>query len=149
MTKDKQILYIRKEISKFLEQKDVEKVLKVVDDILDEGYSPDLVTRLIYYTDKQYQKKYGTDEIFIDYPVSAKVRVDYKRWLLKNKIDEDTCKKYIRWLVAFDNVIMKRRVNVYDLYNDRIWNNFNNKIQENTESLNEKNNITKKKIFKL
>jgi hypothetical protein len=150
MKKEKQLKYIRENISKFLSSEQVEKVIKICDDILDDDYSPDLIQRLVYYADKQFQHKYGSDEMFTDYPISAKVRVDFKKFILKNKLDEDYVRKYITWIVGFDNSIMQRRVNIFDLYNDKLWNKFKVDYRENMEDVVEKNKTSKKRVlFKL
>ncbi len=59
-------------------------------------------------------------------------------------------KKYSKWLVETDTSVLKRKVNIYDLYNERIYNNYKNNIRENTELISEKNKTTtKRKIFKI
>jgi hypothetical protein len=123
---------------------EVKQIEQILDDYLPEDKIQNTIDNVIYYIEKQYQNRYGDDEILVSYPISAKLRIALQQFKKQNNLNFDEYKKFSNWLVETVN---KKDMNIWHLCNDKYFNQFKNTYSEVEEVIQEKKKINKKRLF--
>ena len=100
---------------------------------------------LIKYAEKIYQKKYGDEEIFVQYPLSAKIRIDLNKFRKIFNIDFKEYKRYIEWLLECN----EEKMNIYDLCNNKLYKKFQENYEKDSSIIEEKKELNSKRILRL
>jgi len=137
---------LRKRLEGLLFSPDVDIIMEWVEELFStESTKIDYVK----FTDKLFNKKYNDELIFVDYPVSPKVRIDIDRFIKFNQLIEKDYKDYLKWLVEMVPIIKNRPITVYDMYDQRLLNRYRKNLTTDTETINERKKISNKRILKV
>jgi hypothetical protein len=123
---------------------EVKEIEQILDDYLPEDKIQNTIDNVIYYIEKQYQNRYGDDEILVSYPISAKLRISLLQFKKNNNLSFEEYKKFSNWLVE---TVKKTDMNIWNLCNDKYFNQFKNTYSEVEEVIQEKKKINKKRLF--
>ena len=103
------------------------------------------VDDIIKHAERIYQKKYGIDEIFVQYPISAKIRVDVDKFRKLFKLGYREYRNFIVWILECN----EDRMNVYDLYNEKLYNKFKENYEEDKGIIQEKKELNSSRILQI
>jgi len=107
------------------------------------------LNNLIQYCDKEFKKKFGNDEIFTSFPVPATTIMKLSFFMQRTSMNYDTYKAFAYWLINKPSLRKKlgRTINVYDLYNEKLYKMF----QEDGDNFNveDRKKLNSKRIFKV
>ena len=124
----------------------VDNIVSILEEVLPLEIKKTItVDDIIKYAERIYQKKYGIDEIFVQYPISAKIRVDVDKFRKSFKLGYNEYKNFIVWLLECN----EDRMNVYDLYNEKLYNKFKENYEEDKELIKEKKKLNTKRILQI
>jgi len=125
---------------------DADNIVSILEEVLPLEIKKTItVDDIIKYAERIYQKKYGIDEIFVQYPISAKIRVDVDKFRKSFKLGYNEYKNFIVWLLECN----EDRMNVYDLYNEKLYNKFKENYEEDKELIKEKKKLNTKRILQI
>ena len=123
---------------------DADNIVAILEEVLPLEIKKTItVDDIIKHAERIYQKKYGIDEIFVQYPISAKIRVDVDKFRKSFKLGYNEYKNFIVWLLECN----EDRMNVYDLYNEKLYNKFKENYEEDKEIIKEKKKLNTKRIM--
>ena len=125
---------------------DADNIVAILEEVLPLEIKKTItVDDIIKYAEKIYQNKYGKDEIFVYHPLSAKIRVDLDKFRKLFKLGYNEYKNFIVWLLECN----EDRMNVYDLYNEKLYNKFKENYEEDKELIKEKKKLNTKRILQI
>ena len=125
---------------------DADNIVSILEEVLPLEIKKTItVDDIIKHAEKIYQNKYGKDEIFVYYPLSAKIRVDVDKFRKSFKIGYNEYRNFIVWLLECN----EDRMNVYDLYNEKLYNKFKENYEEDKELIKEKKKLNTKRILQI
>lgn len=125
---------------------DIDKILEIFVDILpDNNTKKKTIDDLLRYSEKIYQKKYGKDEIFVSFPISAKLRIQLTDFKKRNNIDYKKYCNFANWLLEINTT----KMNVYDLMNERLYNKFLSNYKDDKKIIEEKKQINNRRILEI
>lgn len=129
--------------SKF-NQEQIETIINIVKDFLPDKRKKNNVVDLLKYIEKKYQKKYGEDEIFISFPVPAKLRIKLSEFKKINNISYDKYCKFGEWLIECSG----EEMSVYNLIEQKLYNKFLNNYKDDKEIINRKREVVNPKLLR-
>lgn len=141
--KEKLLRKVREKFEKILFKEELEELIELIEDYYPEDIKKDNIDSIIKYAEKIYQKKYGEDEIFISYPIPAKIRIELTKFKKENNIDYEKYKTFIDWLVLIEN----KNFSVFSLYDNRLYDKYLNQYDKKEIEISKK--ISKKRLFSL
>ena len=123
---------------------DADNIVSILEEVLPLEIKKTItVDDIIKHAEKIYQNKYGKDEIFVYHPLSAKIRVDADKFRKSFKLGYNEYKNFIVWILECN----EDRMNVYDLYNEKLYNKFKENYEEDKEIIKEKKKLNTKRIM--
>lgn len=122
----------------------IKKILNIFEDFLPIKNKKN-VTDILRNIEKKYQKKFGDDEIFITYPIPAKLRIRISDFKRRNNISYDKYCKFGEWILEMED----EKMNVYNLIDQRLYNKFEKHYDYDKYVIDEKKEINKPKLFRL
>ena len=123
---------------------EIDNILGILEEILPIE-KRNTIDDLIKYSEKIYQKKYGDDEIFVQYPLSAKIRIDLNKFRKIFNIDFKEYKRYIEWLLECN----EEKMNIYDLCNNKLYKKFQDNYEKDSSIIEEKKELNSKRILRI
>ena len=125
---------------------DADNIVSILEEVLPLEIKKTItVDDIIKHAEKIYQNKYGKDEIFVYYPISAKIRVDIDKFRKSFKLGYKEYRNFIVWILECN----EDRMNVYDLYNEKLYNKFKENYEEDKELIKEKKKLNAKRILQI
>ena len=125
---------------------DADNIVSILEEVLPlEIKKVITVDDIIKHAERVYQNKYGKDEIFVHYPLSAKIRVDVDKFRKSFKLGYNEYRNFIVWILECN----EDRMNVYDLYNEKLYNKFKENYEEDKELIKEKKKLNTKRILQI
>jgi hypothetical protein len=123
--------------------KDIDIIIDHIEDLLPEEQKKESVDSLIRFAEKIYQKKYGNDEIFVQIPIPAKLRMNISQFQRSNNLSHNKYKKFIEWI----NEVSKSEMTIHCLYNEKLYSKFESNYTEDLKIIDQKKMINSKRIL--
>ena len=103
---------------------------------------------IIKFMERQYEKRYP-DELFIEYPISPKLRLEVHRFQKATDIVDSEYKKYVEWLVQMCDKVAGRKTVPFDICSDKLYKLYQKRKDEDTETITEKKTLNKNRLLKV
>lgn len=126
-----------------VEQKDM--ILEWLDELIEDKIEKN---DILSYTEKMYEKRYP-GEIFVDRPISPKLRLEVHRFEINMISDYSEYKKFAEWLVQIAPKIVNRKTIPFDLVNIKLYEHFKKREEEDTEVITEKRSLHKNRLIRV
>jgi len=123
---------------------DVDKIIEIVSDFLPDKKKKN-VSSLLRFIEKLYQKKYGEDEIFVSFPISAKFKIKISEFKKRNLISYDEYCKFGEWLIECSN----EDVTIWKLIDQRLYNKFKVNYTSDKNIIEEKKKINNHNLLRI
>ena len=121
----------------------IDKIIEIISDYLPQEHKKN-VNDLLRYVERKYQKKYGDDEIFVSFPIPAKMRINIANFKKQNAISYQQYCKFSEWLLECQD----KKISVYDLIEQRLYDKFLDDYEDDKELIQEKKELNKSKILR-
>lgn len=110
--------------------------------------APVTVESVVYYTDREFRRRYGQDSIFCDLPVLTTTIMKLAAFQGRNAIKTEDYKKFAYWLVHSPTIRKElgRQIQIWDLCRQQLWDRYCKTIDVE-ETITERKRISKKRIL--
>lgn len=124
------------------------KIKEVLEELLPEDTEKNEVSVLLKYAEYLYKGKWGAYEIFLGEEITPYVRMKIVEFLQHNQLNIIKAKEYIKWINEMSYNLFKRKMQVYDLYNQKIYDSYLSRRIEDTKTiLVDKKKLNSKRIL--
>lgn len=125
---------------------EIDKIMNILEDLLpDENNKKKTIDDLLRYAERIFQRKYGKDEVFVSFPITAKLRILLSQFRKKNNLNYKEYSKFIEWILQCSG----DKMSVYDLISEKLYDRFKENYEDDKEIIKEKTILNKKRLFKI
>lgn len=124
------------------------KIKEVLEELIPEETEKNEVSVLLNYADYLFKGKWGAYEIFLSEEVTHYVRIKIVEFLNHNQLNILKAKEYIKWVNEMSYNLFKRKMQIYDLYNQKIYDSYTlRKTEDKKTILVDKKKLNSKRIL--